>query len=200
MTSDNIQPLSNLKPMTEESSGEDLAPARKDYLEGRKLYSQGDYTEAAQAFHNALRGFEEQGDEQGVANAADRLGDACLARDEFAMAIANYRRAFAVCEKEDDIFSQISLNRKMAAAYRKLGDHEKAIELLFNMLEHYQFTNNPQGAVDILTIIAETYAEQGERERAADAYRSVASIHTRFKHARQAAGFNKLAESLEQEA
>ena len=200
MTSENIQSLSSLQPVTGEPAGEDLDPARKDYLEGRKLYSQGDYAQAAQAFHNALRGFEEQGDEQGVANAADRLGDACLAREEYAMAIANYRRAFAVCEKEDDSFSQLSLNKKMAAAYRKLGDHEKALELLFDMLEHYRLTNNPKGAVEILVSIAETYAEQGDRARAADAYRSVASIHARFKHSRQAAEFNQRAEALEREA
>ena len=200
MASENIQPLSSLQPVTGEPAGEDLDPARKDYLEGRKLYSQGDYAQAAQAFHNALRGFEEQGDEQGVANAADRLGDACLAREEYAMAIANYRRAFAVCEKEDDSFSQLSLNKKMAAAYRKLGDHEKALELLFDMLEHYRLTNNPKGAVEILVSIAETYAEQGDRARAADAYRSVASIHARFKHARLAAEFDQQAEALEREA
>ena len=200
MASENIQPLSSLQPVTGDPAGEDLDPARKDYLEGRKLYSQGDYAQAAQAFHNALRGFEEQGDEQGVANAADRLGDACLAREEYAMAIANYRRAFAVCEKEDDSFSQLSLNKKMAAAYRKLGDHEKALELLFDMLEHYRLTNNPKGAVEILVSIAETYAEQGDRARAADAYRSVASIHARFKHSRQAAEFNQRAEALEREA
>ena len=200
MASENIQPLSSLQPVTGEPAGEDLDPARKDYLEGRKLYSQGDYAQAAQAFHNALRGLEEQGDEQGVANAADRLGDACLAREEYAMAIANYWRAFAVCEKEDDSFSQLSLNKKMAAAYRKLGDHEKALELLFDMLEHYRLTNNPKGAVEILVSIAETYAEQGDRARAADAYRSVASIHARFKHSRQAAEFNQRAEALEREA
>ena len=200
MASENIQPLSSLQPVTGEPAGEDLDPARKDYLEGRKLYSQGDYAQAAQAFHNALRGFEEQGDEQGVANAADRLGDACLAREEYAMAIANYRRAFAVCEKEDDSFSQLSLNKKMAYCCRKLGDHEKALELLFDMLEHYRLTNNPKGAVEILVSIAETYAEQGDRARAADAYRSVASIHARFKHSRQAAEFNQRAEALEREA
>jgi tetratricopeptide (TPR) repeat protein len=173
-------------------------PAKKDYLEGRQLYGKGEYAQAALAFHNALRGFEEKGDDQGIANAADRLGDACLARDEYAMAIANYQRAFAICEKEDDSFSQLSLNKKMAAAYRKLGDREKALELLYDMLEHYRLTQNPKGAVEILIIVAEVYNEQGEKTKAADAYRSVASIHARFKHARLAEEFNQLAAKLEQ--
>lgn len=198
MASDTIQPLSSLGPMPQEnSSAQTDDPARKDYLEGRKLFREGEYAQAAIAFHNALRGFEEEGDQAGVANAADRLGDACLARDEYAMAIANYQRAYAVCEKEDDSFSVLALNKKMAAAYRKLGDQEKALELLYDMLEHYRLTNNPKGAVEALIIIAETYNEQGEKARAADAYRSVANIHTRFKHVRLAEEFNQRADALE---
>ena len=88
----------------------------------------------------------------------------------------------------------------MAAAYRQLGDREKALELLFDMLEHYRLTNNPKGAGEVLVVIAEIYAEQGDRARAADAYRSVASIHARFKHARLAAEFDQQAEALEREA
>ncbi len=201
MASDTIQPLCSLGPMPQESACDiqETNPAKKDYTEGRQLLGNGKYSEAALAFHNALRGFEEQGDEQGVANASDRLGDACLARDEYAMAIANYQRAFAICEKEDDSFSQLSLNKKMAAAYRKLGDHEKALELLYDILEHYRLTQNPKGAVDVLIVIAETYNEQGDKAKAADAYRSVASIHTRFKHLRQAEEFNQRAKAVEQE-
>lgn len=199
MASDTIQPLSSLGPMPQEnSSAQTDDPARTDYLEGRKLFREGEYAQAAIAFHNALRGFEEKGDQAGVANAADRLGDACLARDEYAMAIANYQRAYAVCEKEDDSFSVLALNKKMAAAYRKLGDQEKALELLYDMLEHYRLTNNPKGAVEALIIIAETYNEQGEKARAADAYRSVANIHARFKHVRLAEEFNQRADALEQ--
>ena len=117
MASETFQPLNSLGPMPQESKSEQSDnQAKNDYIEGRKFYSNGEYAQAAIAFHNALRGFEEQGDEQGIANASDRLGDACLARDEYAMAIANYQRAYAVCEKEDDSFSQLALNKKMAAA------------------------------------------------------------------------------------
>lgn len=200
MVSDIIQPFSSIGTMAQDNVGDEQAidPARKDYLEGRKFFGNGDYSQAALAFHNALRGFEEQGDEQGVANAADRLGDTCLAREEYAMALANYQRASAICEKEDDSFSQLALNKKMAAAYRKLGDREKALELLYDMLEHYRLTQNPKGAVEILIVIAEVYSEQGDKVRAADAYRSVASIHARFKHARLAEEFNQQAAALEQ--
>lgn len=196
-----IQPLNNIAPADQgENRGQDLDnPAKMDYLEGRKLHRNGEYAQAAIAFHNALRGFEEQGDQAGIANASDRLGDACLARDEYAMAIANYRRAYAICEKEDDNYSVLALNKKMAVAYRKLGDQEKALELLYDMLEHYRLTSNPKGAVETLIVIAETYIEQGEKAKAADAFRSVANIHERFRHSRMAEEFNQRAASLEQE-
>jgi tetratricopeptide (TPR) repeat protein len=199
MVNDNIKPLSSIVPMAQGKANDasETDPARKDYLEGRRLFGEKEYAQAAQAFHNALMGFEEQGDEQGIANASDRLGDACLARDEYAMAIANFKRAYAICEKEDDSFSQLALNKKMAAAYRKLGDHEKAFELLYDMLEHYRLTQNPKGAVEILIVIAEIYNEVGDRGKAADTYRSVASIHARFKHSRLAEEFNQRAAALE---
>lgn len=201
MASEFIQPLASVGPVASDKNGvqEEEDQAKKDYREGRKLYGDGEYAQAAIAFHNALRGFEEQGNSAGVANASDRLGDACLARDEYAMAIANYQRAHDICEKEDDSFSVLALNKKMAAAYRKLGDYGKALELLYDILEHYRLTSNPKGAVEVLSVIGETYFEQGERLKAADAYRSVASIHSRFKHARMAEEFNRRAAELEQE-
>lgn len=199
MASDFIQPLKNLGPApTDNSSQEEESQAKKDYREGRKLYGDGEYAQAAIAFHNALRGFEQEGNQAGVANASDRLGDACLARGEYAMAIANYQRAYSICEKEDDSYSVLALNKKMAAAYRNLGDHDKALELLYDILEHYRLTNNPKGAVEVLEIIGETYLEQGERLKAADAYRSVASIHARFKHTRMAEEFDRRAAALDQ--
>ncbi len=199
MASDTLQPLNTLAPMPKGPETDPDDPARKDYIEGRKFFKQGEYTQAAMAFHNALRGFEEKGDQIGMANAADRLGDACLARGEYAMALANYQQAQTICEKEDDSFSLLALNKKMAAAYRKLNDNDKALELLYDILEHYRLTNNPKGAVEVLTLIAETYNETGDKASAADAYRSVSSIHKRFKHQRLAEEFAQRAAALEQE-
>lgn len=198
MVSDSIQPLDSLKPVgKEENTIND--PTKKDYIEGREFYTAGDYPQAAISFHNALKGFEEQGDEQGIANAADRLGDTCLAREEYQFAIENYQRAMAICVKMDDSFSQLALNKKMAMAYQKLGELDKALELLYDMLEHYRLVQNPQGVVEALIVVAEIYVEQGEKEKAVDAYRTVSSIHKNFKHKRMAEEFAKRALELEQE-
>jgi tetratricopeptide (TPR) repeat protein len=199
--SNHFQPLESLCHKGGEPDGNNplLDQARKDYREGRALLGKGDLGAAALALHNALKGFEELADEQGMANAMDRLGDVCLARGEYTSAIAHFHKAQVICAQEEDSFSQLALNKKMTAAYRKLEEHDKALELLFDMLEHYRLTNNPKGAVEIMIGIAEVYNEQGERTKAADTYRSIAAIHSRFKHTRLAEEFNLRAAALEQE-
>jgi len=199
MESANIQPLSSLGAVDPQKAREEALkkdPAKRDYLEGRELYKKGEYAQAGMAFHNALKGFEEKGDEQGVANASDRLGDVCLAREQYADALTNYQRAYQICEKEEDSFSILALNKKMAAVYKKLGELDKALEILFDMIEHYQLTRNPKGMVDILVVVAEVYLEKGETEKAADAYDTVSSIHKNFKHKRMSEEFAARADAI----
>ena len=200
MTTNQLQPLNSLGPKPQQGDEAEIEnnPARQEYAEARKLLDKGEYVQAAMGFHNALRGFEEQGDRIGGANASDRLGDACMAREEFAMAMANFERAHAICVQEEDSFSQLSLNKKMLHCCRKLAQQAKALELLDDMLEHYQLTRNPKGVVETLEILAEVYIEQDDKTRAADAYRLAAGIHTHFKHNRRAEELNQLAEQMEQ--
>ncbi len=202
MVSDSIQPLNSLAPMDspeKEKKVDDINdPARLDYVKGRAQYSAGEFTEAALSFHNALRGFEEQGDEAGVANASDRLGDTCMAKEEYGMALEHYKRAFDICEKEEDSFSTLALNKKMAASYKKLGQLDEALELLYDMLEHYQLTKNPKGVVEMLTVMAELFIQQSKIQEAADAYRTISSVHAGFKHKRLADEFARKAEDLVQ--
>ncbi len=202
MENTNIQPLSSLGAVDPQKARDEALkndPAKRDYLEGRELHQKGDYAAAGMAFHNALKGFEEQGDEQGVANAADRLGDVCFARDEYIDALKNYQRAYEICEKEEDSFSTLSLNKKIAVSYKRLGELDKALEILFDMVEHYQLTKNPKGMVDVLVVVAEIYLEQGEKQKAADTYETISSIHKNFKHKRMSEEFAAQADELRKE-
>lgn len=201
-TPKNLQPLSSLgpmqKPQPQEVDPKQDDPVRLDYLEARGLLERGEYAQAAMGFHNALRGYEERGDRIGVANCADRLGDACLGRGEHAMALANYERAYAICVQEEDSFSQLSLNKKIVQCLRQLGQHERALTVLDDMLEHYQLTRNPKGAVETLEIMAEVYLAQGDRANAAEAYRAAAKVHASFKHAHMAEELRRKADLVEQ--
>lgn len=198
--SERVQPPEMIGPMAGPQAGEEepLDQAKQDYKQGRELLTKGEYPQAAIAFHNALKGFEEQGNQHGVANASDRLGDVCLAREEYGMALDNYKRAYAICEKEEDSFSLVALNKKMASAYDKMGDHDAALRILLDMVEHYYLTKNPKGATETLERLAEVYQQMGEKRKAADTYRTIASIHANFKHKRLAGEYEQKAAALEQ--
>jgi tetratricopeptide (TPR) repeat protein len=197
---DPIQPLPSLAPQGAEpkEDPELTDPAKADYKAGREFLAKGEYSQAAMALHNALRGFEEQGNEQGVANAADRLGDVCMAREEYRQALEHFQRAQAVCEKQHDVFSILALNKKKGVALRRLGELDQALAMLFEIFDHESQLRNPKGTVEALEVIAEVYLEKGERQKAADALRTIATIHKNFKHTRLAEEYENRASQVAQ--
>ncbi len=199
--SNQIQPAGSIGPAAVEKPKEDEAlkdPAKADYKAGRDFVDKGEYSQAGIAFHNALKGFEEQGDEQGIANASDRLGDVCVAKEEYTMALDHFKRAYAICQKEKDIFSLVALNKKIAGVHKRLGELDTALSILFDIFDHYSQLRDAKGTVEILEVIAEVYSEQGENLKAADALRTIASIHANFKHTKQAREYEERAMLLEQ--
>ena len=199
--SDRIQPPGSIGPVDkpeQEKKDEELDPAKADYKAGREFLANGDLGQAAYAMHNALKGFEEQENEQGVANASDRLGDICVAREEYGLALEHFQRAHDICAKESDIFSLVALNKKIAGVYKRLGELDKSMDILFDIFDHYSQLRDPKGTVEILEVIAEVYTEQGRFGKAADALRTIAGIHANFKHTRHAREFEERARQLEQ--
>lgn len=201
--SDKIQTPGSIGPMNEpeQEVKEDEAlkdPAKADYKAGREFFTQGDYTQAAYALHNALKGFEEQGDEQGIANASDRLGDVCVAKEEYGLALDHFQRAHDICTREKDIFSIVALNKKIAGIYKRQGELDKSLNILFDIFDHYSQLRDPKGTVEILEVIAEVYSTQGQNKNAADTLRTIAGIHANFKHVKLAEEFEERANLLEQ--
>jgi len=198
---DQIQPIESIVSQDKNQKKKDEAlkdPAKADYKEGRDLFGKGELAQAAMAYHNAMCGFEEKGDEQGVANCSDRLGDVCVAKEEYQMAMEHFQRAYDICEKEHDIFSMVSLKKKKAGIYKRIGEQDKALDLLFDIFDHYSQLRDPKGTVEILEVISEVYVETGENSKAADTLRTIAGIHTNFKHARLAQEFEERALAVEQ--
>lgn len=161
-------------------------PAQIDYQQGRGFFENGDYSQAANAFHNALIGFEQSGNEEGGANANDKLGDICLSRKEYDKALAYFEKARSICQRLDDLMSVLSLKKKIARCYRGRKECEAAAKIYFELLDVYERINNPGSTVDTIILLAETYEESGDLEKAADAYRTAASIHANFNHPKQA--------------
>jgi tetratricopeptide (TPR) repeat protein len=175
-------------------------PAQADYNKGKELRTAGDEVQAASFFHNALVGFEQNGDDQGVANASDQLGDICAERQNHEKAIVHYQRAYAICDKENDMFSLIALQKKMGVSQRALKQYDEAVKIYLNVIDIYAGYNNPAGTVGAMEELAKLYLEMGERQKSADTYRTIASIHKNFKHNIQAQEFMDKAVQVEQDA
>lgn len=189
-----IQKMDSIGPAAQ---AEDATPkksqAQLDYDEGRGYVERGEAALAAVSLHNALRGFEEENNREGIANASNQLGHACLLREEYDKAVVYYRKAWEICEELGDNLSLLTLAKQLADAHKGLGEYRQALDLCLDLLDTYQGNNDPQNSVDMLERMADIYIAAGENERAADAYKTAASIHANFNH-------SSIAESLKKKA
>lgn len=183
-------------PMNPEKKEEEKDPIQVDYEKGQEFLQAGDHAQAANMFHNVLLAYEEKGDQNGVANASDKLGDICLEGQDYTNALNHFDRAYTICEEEVDDWSMFSLNKKIAKAKRGLNDYQAAIEIYFELLETYQQFKDPAKVIATLETLAETYVEMGDRDKAADSLRTAAGIHTNFKHSRHAQDLLNRAEAI----
>ncbi|MFU8819251.1 MAG: tetratricopeptide repeat protein [Desulfurivibrio sp.] len=186
-----MQPIPN-NPAEEER---EKTPAELDYDEGLELLKRGSFPQAAAAFHNALRGFEEEKNDTGIARSTTKLAEICLEREEYGKALPHLQRALAICRTAEDDLSATYLQKRLLRTHRGLKDYPAALELALELMAAYQDYNNPAGAVEMMEQMAEIYLAIGEREKAAESYRTAAAIHQGFKHTRAAQAMLDLAEA-----
>jgi len=170
---------------------------KKEYAEGLRFLEQQEYGQAAVAFHNALIGFEQRQDETGIANASNQLGHVCLFRNEYEAALKHYQRALIIVEKANDRMSTLAVLHKIVTAQKGLKKYDKAIAVCLDMLELYQDNRDPQGTVTTLETMAEIYLEDGQKGKAADAYKTIGSVHKNFRHDTMASQYLEKAAQLE---
>ncbi len=194
-----VQNIENIAPMQEENKSTKPAdPIEADYEEGKRLLESGNTAQAAVALHNALLGYEEKNDTNGIANASNQLGHACLARKEYDKALKLYERTWDICKDLGDYSSLLALNNQFVLVYTGLGQYTKAIEVCLDIVGMYRDNNNPRGTVATLEQIAGIYEKIDEKAKAADTYRTISSIHANYKHDKIAQSFVEKAEKLEQ--
>lgn len=192
-----IGPMAPAAPEKKEQPKKKLSPVEQEYEDGKRYLENGDHAQAALAFHNVMLAHEEAGDENGIANAANQLGNVCMARNEYEQARGHFQKAWDICDKNFDEMSLISLKRQFLAIHKALGENDQAVEILFDFIDIYQSNRDPHGTVAVFEELAELYVEMGSTAKAADTYRTIASIHKNYKHEQIAAGFVKKAEELE---
>jgi tetratricopeptide (TPR) repeat protein len=196
MTKTTLQSIENIAPVDQKKKSSD--PAQAQYEEGKEFLEKKELAQAALAFHNALLAFEEKDDQNGIANAANQLGHVCLERQDYEMALKHYQRAWDICEKQDDPMSLIALSQRLVLVHQGLKQYPEAVKLCLDMLESYNLNNNPQGVVDTLERLVGVYIEMGDIAKAADGYRTIASIHAKYKHKNIAERFMEKAQALEE--
>lgn len=172
-------------------------PVQAELEEGKRFLDNNETGQAAVALHNALLGFEEREDQNGIANACNQLGLVCLARNENEKALSHFKRAYDICASSNDRMSLLAVSKQCIIAYRGLQKYTEAIEKCLDMLDWYQDNRDPQGAVATLELMAEIYTDAGSNAKAADAYRTAASIHKNFSHDTIAQKMLEKAERLE---
>ena len=192
-----IQKIDSIGPAAGPDGSQQVkSQAQLDYEEGRGYVERGEAALAAVALHNALRGYEEEDNLEGVANASNQLGHACLIRKEFDKAVIHYKKAWEICEQLDDHFSLLSLAKTLAEAHKGAGEFRQALDLCLDLLDSYQKNNDPKNSVEVLEQMAEIYMAAGENLRAADAYKTAASIHANFNHSSIAKSLREKADKL----
>jgi tetratricopeptide (TPR) repeat protein len=196
MSNSTLQSIDNIAPVDGKKKSSD--PAQAQYDEGKEFLEKKEVAQAALAFHNALLAFEEKDDQNGIANASNQLGHVCLQRLEYENALKHYQRAWDICEKQDDPMSLIALSNQLVSVRQGLKQYPEAIKLCLDLLESYDLNNNPQGVVDTLERMAAIYLEAGDKAKAADGYRTIASIHAKFKHKNIAESYMEKAQTLEE--
>ena len=195
--SESVQSIQSIAPMQDGKKTEIVDPVQADYEQGKELLQKNELSQAAVALHNALIGYQERKDQQGIANASNQMGHVCLAKREYDQALSHYNRAWEICEKLHDPMSMLALSNQLVLVYRGQGQVKKAIGICLDLLEKYHDNNDPQGTVAVLEQMAEIYIEADDRAKAADTYCTIASIHANFKHKNIAEGYLQKAKDLE---
>lgn len=196
--SSKLQDISSIAPA--ENNAKDKKPSdpvQAEFEEGKRFLENNETGQAAVALHNALLGFEEKNDEVGIANACNQLGLVCLARKENEKALVHFKRAYEICDKSNDRMSLLAVSKQCVIAYMGLKEYDNGIKTCLEMLDWYQDNRDPQGAVATLELLADIYVGAGTYSKAADAYRTAASIHKNFQHNNIAKTLIEKAEKME---
>lgn len=174
-----------------------MTQPKKDYNEGLDYLKNKEQAMAANAFHNALKGWEEEGDLHGVANASDKLGDICAERGDFDKALGHYDRAYQICTDDFDRYSLFTLEKKKAAIFVKMERYDEALDMYWDIFDEYSGNRDPRGVVETLETMAVIMLKTGDKAKASECYQMIAKTHRNFKHSEDAAKYEaKAAEVL----
>ena len=192
-----IQPIENIDKKEEKKKKRSSDPVQAEYEDGVGFIANKEYGQAALSLHNALVGYEKRNHQDGIANTSNQLGILCMKKGELEKAREHFQKAWDICKRFDDSMSLLALSEQFVIIHREAKEYKEAIGFCLDMLETHHRHNNPDGTVQVMESMAGIYEDQGEKAKAADAYRSIASIHSNYNHKNFAKRFEEKAAALE---
>lgn len=153
---------------------------------GAASYYQGNYSNALDFFHRAMRIDRELGDVAGEVKRLNNLGAVHSFRGQYAEAYTAYRTALDRLEGQQGkpwfaSSKQLSLGN-MAVLYQTLGQDSRALEL-YRELRQLPIEWEPSVEAQLLTNLAVVYRRLGDPRKALDAYRQARRLFDRDPHA-----------------
>ncbi len=175
---------------------QNMTQAKRDFDEGIDYIKNKEPAMAANSLHNALMGYEEDGDLHGVANASDVLGDVCAERKDYEKAFAHYDRAYKICTDDFDRFSLFSIEKKKANLLVEMERYDDAIDMYWEIFDEYSGMRDPNGVTATLETMSDLFLKTGDKKMTIECYRLIAKTHLNYKHKKEASEWNEKADEL----
>jgi two-component SAPR family response regulator len=149
-------------------------------FKGTSLYHLGKIAEAARFLEDALRYYEQLGEEQSTVRLQTELGMIYRANGNYVAARLVYEQALAKCRKENNMLSQANILNSMGILYHYQGEYEQAVRVFEAGMECARQSSSPWHGSLILTSLGDLYIDLDEYESADHAYATAGEIAHRI--------------------
>jgi ATP/maltotriose-dependent transcriptional regulator MalT/two-component SAPR family response regulator len=171
--SDEALRLSENKPNLE------VVYAEAERFKGISLYHLGKIAEAARFLEEALRYYEQLGEEQSIVRVQTELGMIYRANGNYVAARLAYEQALAKWRDGNGMPSQAIIFNSLGVLYHYQGEYEKAVQIFEAGLEYVRQNGPPWQESLLLTSLGDMYTDLDEYESAGQLYNNATEIARR---------------------
>lgn len=151
-------------------------PLDRLFQQGRIFYQSDRYTEALQAWQQALSGYQSAGDRPGEGAVIGNLGAAYRALGQYANAIEQYQQALKIHQALSNPHEERRMLGNLGNAYALMGQYDRALDYQQQSREIAQTLQDREREKIILANLGATAADQGDYEAAIGYYQESLSI------------------------
>ena len=151
---------------------QDVLTAKEMKNEGLRLFQEGLYEEAADAFRTAREMFEKEGNKLEVAEMTNNLGILHRVRREWDEAVEQFQRARETFARLGDRNREAQVIGNLGGLYASMGKREKAKETLREAADIFGEIGDTQRQGETLQALAVQMFKSGDRSAGVQLYQS----------------------------